>query len=332
MAIVLVVVLHATGNTVRIDEMGRRLDFGLHSLSRLSVPLFVMLSGWLLLRRPATGEPASAFFRHRLPRILWPLLAWSAFYVVWRMIRYDETAPALTWLVRLTENGIYYHLWFLYMLASLYAVTPFIRLVLKQKDRSYLRWMLGLWLAAVLLPPLHHLLHGSFWMFSRGYPVDFLGYFVLGGLLGGRTLSDRGRAVALAAFLAGWVATWSLSWFATAPDAVQSTRWHGELRPNLIVMSVAAFVLLQNIGTRLVASPSWVRKSTAQVARHALGIYALHPVFLELCSAGLLGPELDALTRAGGTGRLGLSMLIIAACTGISTLAARIPFLRPLFA
>ncbi len=50
------------------------------SLLRPSVPLFVMITGALLLpvREPTLG----AFYKKRIPRVLFPFLIWSALYAL----------------------------------------------------------------------------------------------------------------------------------------------------------------------------------------------------------------------------------------------------------
>ena len=47
------------------------------SLMRPSVPLFAMMTGLLLL---PVRESASQFYRRRIPRVLFPMLIWSAIY------------------------------------------------------------------------------------------------------------------------------------------------------------------------------------------------------------------------------------------------------------
>jgi len=54
-----------------------------NSLSKPSVPLFVMLTGALLLMPEKVGEPLSVFFKKRLNRIGLPFLFWGVVYFAW---------------------------------------------------------------------------------------------------------------------------------------------------------------------------------------------------------------------------------------------------------
>lgn len=56
------------------------------SAARWSVPVFVMLSGALLLH-PNKQESLSVFYKKRLSRILVPLIFWSLFYLLWASLK-----------------------------------------------------------------------------------------------------------------------------------------------------------------------------------------------------------------------------------------------------
>ena len=94
------------------------------SLMRASVPLFVMISGVLLLPvRLDTG----AFYRRRLSRILWPLVVWSLvtplFYWAYGHPEAANTGYNLvTWI--LNFNYTTTPLWYLYMLVGIYLILP----------------------------------------------------------------------------------------------------------------------------------------------------------------------------------------------------------------
>ena len=137
------------------------------SLTRPCVPLFVMLTGVLLL--PA-GEGMGAFYRRRIGRLVPPLLVWSValpllFYA------YLNTAGAATQnpsvdasaytvrqlLVRLCTFVFNFNydttpLWYLYMLVGLYLVIPVLSPWLRQASQRDLKLFLGVWGLSLLLP------------------------------------------------------------------------------------------------------------------------------------------------------------------------------------
>ena len=79
-AAVLVVLLHCSGSLRPLAEFGPEW-WGtalLQAFTRSAVPLFVMISGALLIG-PET-ENLAAFYRRRASRILVPLIFWMLFY------------------------------------------------------------------------------------------------------------------------------------------------------------------------------------------------------------------------------------------------------------
>src|SRR3546814_13654277 len=70
------------------------------SLTRSCVPVFLMISGVLLLGKQ---ETLAVFFRKRFARILPPLLFWSLFYMSWNTWRGEDYGA---WLGRSEERRV----------------------------------------------------------------------------------------------------------------------------------------------------------------------------------------------------------------------------------
>ena len=97
--------------------------------SRWCVPVFVMISGALLLN-PSKNEPFKDFYQKRALRIAPAIVFWSVFYLLWGALMYRlDGIPmnAAAWLRKATSGAPYYHLWYLYMLAGLYLFAPYLR-------------------------------------------------------------------------------------------------------------------------------------------------------------------------------------------------------------
>src|SRR5689334_22387571 len=81
--------------------------------SRWCVPMFVMLSGALLLRDGREELSPREFYVRRAARLSPALIFWTAFYLGYRRLR-DHTG----WMELLQDTvkgEPYFHLWFLYM-------------------------------------------------------------------------------------------------------------------------------------------------------------------------------------------------------------------------
>ena len=101
--------------------------------SRWAVPVFVMISGALLLgdRRRAT---AAEFYSRRAARLVPPLIFWSVVYLLYRRLD-NHTDPAQLF-GDIVKGSPSYHLWFLYMLVGLYAITPFLKILVDNNSRT----------------------------------------------------------------------------------------------------------------------------------------------------------------------------------------------------
>ena len=125
---------------------------GWGSLMRASVPLFVMISGVLLLPvRLETG----AFYRRRLGRILWPLVLWSLvtplLYLAYGHAEAANTTYNIATFV-LNFNYTTTPLWYLYMLVGLYLILPVVSPWIAQASRRELKRFLCIWGFTLFIP------------------------------------------------------------------------------------------------------------------------------------------------------------------------------------
>lgn len=152
------------------------------SMLRPCVPLFVMISGALLL--PVREESLGAFYKKRIPRVLIPLLIWSALYTLFPwfsglITASAESAKALTTTffpysgfmndgngptasladalknlaaVPLTFNSFSVHMWYVYMLVGLYLYLPIFSAWVEKVSLKSKWTFLGIWGATLLLP------------------------------------------------------------------------------------------------------------------------------------------------------------------------------------
>jgi surface polysaccharide O-acyltransferase-like enzyme len=121
----------------------------------LGVPLFVLLSGSLLLEPSKANEPMRVFFKKRFNRIGFPLIFWTIAYFAWS--HYVHGKP-LT-LFNISQGlltGSYDHLWFLYLLIGLYLVTPILRVLVRYIDRKKFTLLLSLWFVGTVITPAIH--------------------------------------------------------------------------------------------------------------------------------------------------------------------------------
>lgn len=138
----------------------------LGSLVRPCVPLFVMMSGVLLL--PIRGTMAE-FYSKRLKRLLVPLVFWSLAlplaYFFYLNYGVTSNSPFIdmslfTWDMTLRKLYTFVFnfnydttpLWYLYMLIGLYFIMPILSAWLKDATRKEIKTVLCLWGASLFIP------------------------------------------------------------------------------------------------------------------------------------------------------------------------------------
>ena len=125
----------------------------LDPFSRTGVPIFFMLSGFLLLRDPRTLQ-VGPFYRRRLPRLAVPLVLWNLIYALADAWSARRPFSPLEYLEGLLDRGCYYHIWFIYLLVGLYLLAPFLkRIVDHASGREVLVLPAGLAAGEPAAPP-----------------------------------------------------------------------------------------------------------------------------------------------------------------------------------
>ena len=180
-AIFMVICIHSLGlvnDALPSGDEGARMTNAAMTIVYGGVPLFVMLSGALLLGKE---EPIGMFFRKRMGRVLWPFLFWSV--IVCAILYWQEGGRSLTGYAAslftgLVTGGVHGIYWYVYMIIGLYLVTPFLRKIVHNSDKGYLYYLIVLLLCIITISKYFPEAE----LFSRwnSANVEMLAYFVIG--------------------------------------------------------------------------------------------------------------------------------------------------------
>ncbi|WP_176142426.1 acyltransferase [Halobacillus hunanensis] len=132
LAIFGVVAIH-TGTFKHLPK-GEYLDFAIDALARFGVAYFFAVSGFLLMNKVTQSKKPNDYFKHYIMKLFKILLAWSAFYFVYDLVRLyilaeeksisiitTEWASYITDIIALRTlyygtDYTHYHLWYLFAL------------------------------------------------------------------------------------------------------------------------------------------------------------------------------------------------------------------------
>ena len=253
--------------------------------TRWCVPIFLMLSGRLLLD-PQKSEPIAVFLKKRFLRVLIPLVIWSIFYALYSAGFDLSKISVLDLLRKIVQGPVYFHLGFLYVLISLYLITPILRLYVAKAPISNFAYFLILWFGfTAILPQLERFTTFRIAL-SPQLVLGYVGYFLLGYVLGTIDLSRWMRAVLYVLGLLALTATMFGTYSLTVNNSGNLDEFfYGYLTPNVIVMAAAVFVFFKTIDwERILQKTAALQKMLIYLGGISFGIYLVHPVILEILS------------------------------------------------
>ena len=149
-------------------------------LVRFAVPVFVMITGALILHRE---YEFSAFLKKRLTRVVVPFLFWSLVYVWYAWYNEELVFNSDTWanvkqVLHRLKYGSSYHLWYVYMLIGLYFFIPIISKFVRNATRREVEYFLVMWLVIMILSqPVISAINPQV---DLHYFAGYAGYLVLG--------------------------------------------------------------------------------------------------------------------------------------------------------
>ncbi len=259
-----------------------------NAIARVCVPLFVMLSGYLLLQPVKVNEPIRVFLKKRFTRIGLALGFWSIIYFLWSYYVHGQVLT-VSYIIQGLLTGPYYHFWFLYLIAGLYFITPILRVLVTYGDRKILRYLIIIWFVAVAVVPLFQLFSGFYIDTYLIIIAGWTGYFVLGAYLHKVHISKK-VLFGLLALGYGW--TVYGSWLMAFPFHYKAQYYYffDSLTINVIVASVALFLILSK------AKPDWPGKDhphsgwlVRTISENSLPIFLGQLIVLESLQMGFFG-------------------------------------------
>ncbi len=336
-AIVLVILLHASNETLQMATVPEGYWWTAiiyKTISLSCVPLFVMLSGSLLLQPSKLEEPIRVFLKKRLSRIGLAFGFWTVVYLAWAFFISQQP---LTWgnigeaTLFAVFSGSYFHFWFLYLIIGLYLVTPILRAIICNGKWNVMRYLIMLWFFAVAVVPIIQLA-GIYTFYNLVFLIiGWIGYFALGAYLQRVNV----RSIFLYGLL-GLSFVWTIFgiWLMNYPlaDMGKNNFFFDYLTANVILGSIALFMLLIKI--RPFNWPGRTHPTTTRIitviGQNTLPIFLLHVIILESLQRGFFGFTLSALTLNPVLEIPLATVVTLFITVGLILLMRKVPVLRKL--
>ena len=294
-AIILVVLIHVFSEFLNYPKALNTPDWWiadvLNSGARIAVPLFIMLSGMLLLHSEKKYT-FKEFFTKRLSKIGIPILAWPIIYFIWKAW-FGHSQYSVYSIIRDYINlNIYYHLYYLYIIIALYFLTPIIKAAITNAPKELKQYFTGLTLlfslvltAASYFLQININLSTIFTVF-----IPFLGYYLVGDYIRHKTLSKKELYLYLVSFLVLMIATalgtrWHMSYVFDVGLGKHSVDYgkyfYDYTSITVAAMSIMAFVMLHTVSEKIKnINNSRLSAFIMSFAGTSFGIYLVHPLIL----------------------------------------------------
>lgn len=260
------------------------------SLLRWATPFFILLSGNFLLD-PSRPESAGAFLRKRIARVLVPFAFWTVVYIAYQY-RESLFGSGASWptggevLRRIFFEDVYYHLWFVPMIVSLYLLTPVFRIFIRHAERQDIEYFLGI---AFMITAMQHLFPGFFIVEYIGW-LGYIGFYVLGYYLGTYQLQPVWRKIVYGLAVLMPLVTALGTWYLSVKKGEHDQTLYIYFSPNVVLMTVALFHWLRwrdwsSLADRFPRFDRFIHHFSAL----SFGVYFIHALILDILKNGYLG-------------------------------------------
>lgn len=279
------------------------------SLLRPAIPLFVMVTGALLL---PVRQDARSFYGKRLMRIVIPFVFWSVLYnlfpwftgvlgldpsVIHDFFVWADSSQSLgdalyrIVMIPFTFSPFAIQMWYVYVLIGLYLYMPVFSAWVSRASRREQQFFLGIWAVTLFIPYLREYLTADLWGSCSWnefnmlyYFAGFNGYLLLGHYLVkypvriGRIQGLLGAVL----FILGYGITYfGFKTVTSIPgQPVELVElFYTYCSPNVLLMTLPVFVGAQNLNFSGNCLPRLLRS----LSTCTLGIWMCHYLFLGPC-------------------------------------------------
>lgn len=250
-------------------------------ISRFCVPIFLMLTGALLLPRKIEIKH---FFKKRLTRILLPFLFWSVLYIIYSLLSKWLSGDNLSYrdiclyIFHKFKSGASFHLWYIYMIIGIYLILPIISKWILVSSKNEIWYYVVIWIVTMIVgfPFIKKIIPNVDLIYFTGY----LGYPILGYLLSFTSKNKKIISFAFLLFLIGIMTTIFGTYLLSYSDGSFNKMFYSYLSPNVLLSSIGVFLLFRHLKIK----NKLIINILQSISKYNYGIYLGHILVLKLLS------------------------------------------------
>lgn len=256
------------------------------SLVRFCVPVFVMLTGVLLLGKK---YELNDFLKKRFLRIVLPFLFWSLIYALVSL--HDKISGGnhemsffeiVKWLINQLKNGSSLHLWYIYMIIGIYLFIPILSKWVQNATEKEILYFIFIWIFTLFIN--QPILSKFRVNINLTYFSGFIGYVVLGYYLSiKRFVLSKGvmKIIALFLIFIGVAITIFGTYFLSLQNNSFQEYFYNYTTLNVLIASVGVFLFFKN----LEISNLLFARICDFISQYSYGVYLVHVLVLRFMDA-----------------------------------------------
>jgi len=271
-AMIMVIIIHVSNVYCRsfgfINSNSYIITLCFNTISRVSVPLFFMISGALLLDREFNFKK----YINRIIKYLVLIIVWDIIYLIWEYFYLGETYDELYLLVISPYRA---HLWFLYSIIVIYMIQPILKFILDRANKVFKYILFILWISIGVL---------SMYMpfFSTNFSlVSYIGFFIFGKYLYDYLKNNDLRKYNFI-FVFMLILFYAFSIYLNYKASIKFNMFYNLFfayrTPFITFNSIIIFILVYNLFHN--KKPN---KIIGMFSSLSLGVYLIHGIYLDVC-------------------------------------------------
>lgn len=318
----LVVFQHSTSHiwtTYPVDTLTWKLTHIFFLFSRTAVPLFFMCSGVGMLQKEHT---ISQIFRKNICNLLKIYISWMLIYGIFSCFSLfrENLATPRTCINAIVKNIVFgqYHTWFLFALAGLYLITPFLYQITRQRYNTLYFLIISI-LFTIIIPSLRSFeflerLSNTLDNFYMHFVYGYVLYFIAGYYISTLSFKKHYIYIAVMTFLVsfGFACMYSMNWSIQLNSPQQEI--FNEFSPCMFLCVISIFSMFKGLEYKFVS-----KRIIQLLIGYGFAIYLMHPLFLSYVK------KLTGLYAFGG------AFLLYLLCIFICLLISKNKFLSKFF-
>lgn len=254
-------------------------SFVVNMFTRISVPLFFVVSGYLNLDKTIELK---FVVRKAFYKIITPLLIFGIINILYWNWFFDLSQDiTLLFLFKEFISGpMMYHLWFLYAIVALYLISPFLNTIVRNTNQEGLKYFVILWLILSTFSTVAETqnLKVNYYLFEVDLVSGFVPYYLAGGFLKSSKIGLNNIVIAMLSLVLITVNIIYTPIVSATLGDLNPALFDGS-SPTIIVATILIFIYVKKYFSNYIPT-KFVAGSIDRISASCFGIYLIHPMVM----------------------------------------------------